>query len=116
MIKRNRKVNPIALFWTLVLGIGYGEHRSIASLRRAYEEATGTTLASSSFYDRFTPKLVEFLKRACQRALDQVVCEGENVLQDGSLPGYRHGRVYCFAAHDVSGFNRPYSFPNYNLH
>ena len=78
VIKRNRKVNPIALFWTLVLGIGYGEHRSIASLRRAYEEATGTTLASSSFYDRFTPKLVEFLKRACQRALDQVVCEGED--------------------------------------
>ncbi len=76
VIKRDRKVKPIALFWTLVLGIGYGEHRSIASLRRAYQEATGTRLAASSFYDRFTPALVDFLKEACQRALDQVVCEG----------------------------------------
>lgn len=71
LIQRQRKVNPIALFWTLVLSFGIGKARSIALLRRAYEAATGTMLSASSFYERFTEVLVRFLQQACGRALRQ---------------------------------------------
>jgi IS4 transposase len=72
MVQRQRKVSPISLFWTLVLSFGIGKEHSIASLRRAYSEATGVELSASSFYDRFTPRLVGFLQRGCERALQQV--------------------------------------------
>lgn len=72
MVKRNRKVNPVALFWTLLLGFGIGKERDIASLRRGYESATGTILAASSFYDRFSEALVAFLQKGCDHALGQI--------------------------------------------
>lgn len=63
-LQRLRKISPTALFWTLVLGFGVGKERSLASLRRAYELETATTLVPSAFYDRFTPALVTFLRKA----------------------------------------------------
>lgn len=63
-VQRLRKVSPVAMFWTLVLGFGVGRERSLASLRRAYELETRTTLVPSAFYDRFTKPLVVFLRRA----------------------------------------------------
>jgi len=72
MVQRQRKVSPISLFWTLVLSFGIGKEHSIASLRRAYTEATGVALCASSFYDRFTPRLVVFLQRSCEQALQQI--------------------------------------------
>lgn len=63
-LQRRRKISPMAMFWTLVLGFGCGSKRSIASLRRQYEVETGERLVPSSFYDRFTPELVAFLRRA----------------------------------------------------
>ena len=56
-VQRRRKVDPVALFWTLVLGFDDGDCRSIAGLRRTYAETTGKDLAPSSFYKRFTPAL-----------------------------------------------------------
>ena len=41
MVQRQRKVDPVSLFWMLVLSFGIGKEHSIAILRRAYEEATG---------------------------------------------------------------------------
>lgn len=61
-IVRVRKIEPVAFFWTLVLGFGVGAHKSLASLRRCYELNTGTTLVPSAFYDRFTPTLVVWLQ------------------------------------------------------
>ena len=87
MVQRQRKVNPISLFWTLVLSFGIGKKGDIASLRRAYEEATGTTLSASSFYDRFTAALVVFLQQACVRAL-HVVMEGSTQALHGSLSAF----------------------------
>jgi IS4 transposase len=63
-VQRLRKISPLAMFWTLVLGFGCGKDRTLASLRRAYELETGNSLVPSAFYDRFTPKLVAFLRRA----------------------------------------------------
>ncbi len=33
---RQRKVKPVAFFWTLVLGFGIGSVRKVSGLRRAY--------------------------------------------------------------------------------
>jgi IS4 transposase len=87
MVQRQRKVSPISLFWTLVLSFGIGKEHSIASLRRAYSEATGVVLSASSFYDRFTPRLVDFLQRGCDRALQQVTVRAP-VLRE-SLSAFR---------------------------
>lgn len=63
-VKRERKVEAPSFFWTLVLGFATGRERRISGLRRAYGGSTGVTLVPSSFYDRFTPSLVDFLKNA----------------------------------------------------
>lgn len=76
MIQRQRKVDSVALFWTLVLGFGIGRQRNIASLRRAYEGATGTVLSASSFYDRFTGALMVLMSQACERALQPLLRSG----------------------------------------
>jgi len=68
-IRRARKIDPVAFFWTLILGFGVGSHRTIASLRSVYGRSTGTCLVPSAFYDRFTPGLVRFLQAALQRLL-----------------------------------------------
>lgn len=71
VVERHRKVDPVVLFWTLALGFGIGTQRHLASLRRAYETNTGTSIAPSSFYDRFTPELVAFVKACVMRGLAQ---------------------------------------------
>lgn len=63
MVQRQRKVDPLAMLWTLALGFSTGGARTLAGLRRAYERTTGVSLVPSSFYDRFTPALVRFLRR-----------------------------------------------------
>ena len=73
LVRRQRKVNPISLFWTLVLSFGIGNQGDLVSLRRSYENATGMTSATSSFYDRFTGSLVVFLQQACQLALHSIM-------------------------------------------
>ena len=62
MVQRRRKVDPSAMLWTLVLGFGTGDERTLAGLRRMYQRATGASLVPSAFYDRFTPQLVRFLR------------------------------------------------------
>lgn len=63
MMQRRRKVDPLAMLWTLALGFGTGGERTLAGLRRVYQRTTGTSLVPSAFYDRFTPALVRFLRR-----------------------------------------------------
>ena len=63
VVQRHRKVDIVAFVYTLVLGFATSRRRSLAGLRRAYALATGTTLASSAFQDRFTPALAELMKQ-----------------------------------------------------
>lgn len=49
MIKRNRKIDPVALFWVLVLGFGVGVERTLAALWRAYETASAKVHCTVSF-------------------------------------------------------------------
>lgn len=46
--------------------------RSLAGLRRTYTLATGTTLASSAFQDRFTPALAELMKQLTECAFEKL--------------------------------------------
>jgi IS4 transposase len=86
-VKRRRKVKIVELFWTLVLGFGVGRERTIAGLRRSYEKTLGETLSASSFYDRFTPELVQMLKKAVAEALPQVRL-GVSRSLEGPLKGF----------------------------
>ena len=63
-IKRERKIDAVIIFWVLVLSFGVRLQRSLASLKRSYEKEAHEKLSDSSWYYRFTPELVEFLK-AC---------------------------------------------------
>ena len=68
-IVRSRKIDPVAFFWTLVLGFGIGAEKSFAGLRRCYQVETGTTLVPSAFYDRFTQALIRWLRRVTTHVL-----------------------------------------------
>jgi putative transposase len=69
VVKRRRKVDVVALVYTLILGFTGGQRRTLAGLRRAYALATGTTVASSAFQGRFTGELAELMKQLAERAL-----------------------------------------------
>ena len=67
---RDRKIDVILLFWSLVLGFSASHTRGIASTRRTYEMASGTTVAPSSFYNRFSKVFVKFLRAALMKAVE----------------------------------------------
>jgi hypothetical protein len=69
---RERKVNIVLFVWTLVLGFAAsGGARTIASLRRAYEQASGESIEESSFYDRFTEGFVCLMRECLCHALQE---------------------------------------------
>lgn len=72
VVQRRRKLDIVALVYSLVLGFGDGERRTLSGLRRAYLRATGTRLAPSSFHARFTDSLVELMRTLALEALEQV--------------------------------------------
>lgn len=70
VVERNRKVDPVLLVWTLVLGFPAGAERTLASLRRRFQQVAGLTIARSSFHDRFTRPLAALIKRLVRWRLD----------------------------------------------
>lgn len=60
-VERVRKILPQAFVWSLILGFAGHTERTIATLRREFERATGIAVAPSAFYDRFTEPLVQCL-------------------------------------------------------
>lgn len=108
-VRRLRKVDPAALFWTVVLGFGVGQQRTLASLRRAYEKTTGQRVEESSFYDRFNRGFTAMLKSSVDRALIDLVGVGRNLR--GPLEGFRDViltdstviRLHDFLARDFPG-------------
>ena len=72
VVKRQRKVRVTAFVAAVVLGFATGAQRSLAGMRRAYEHATGQSLASSGFYARFSPELMRLFKRLVEHAIAQV--------------------------------------------
>jgi len=76
VVKRRRKIDIVALVYTLVLGSDRGAVRTLASLRRSYELTTGTTLAPSAFYDRMTTELAQLMQQLSDRAFAQLARRG----------------------------------------
>jgi hypothetical protein len=53
LIKRERKIDPVVIFWTLAIGYGTFFQRTLAGLKRNYERASKQILSDSSWYYRF---------------------------------------------------------------
>lgn len=70
VIRRRRKLDIVALVYALVLGFSSGERRTLSALRRVYLRTTGTRLAPSSFYARFTNGLVKLMRALTLEALE----------------------------------------------
>jgi putative transposase len=72
-IRRYRKIDPVAFFWAVTLEAGVYLQRSLDQLRHVYNERAAKPIHSyASFYDRFTPELVEFLHLCVAHGLSQL--------------------------------------------
>jgi len=71
-VRRHRRVDPVKLFWALILTLNNGRERSFAQLRRSYQRVSGTRVSASSFYNRFTPALTRFLHEALVVGLEKL--------------------------------------------
>jgi len=72
LIKRERKIDVVVLFWVLVCNIGPSAQRSFAGFKRRYEDAWGGNMSISSFYERFSPELVEFLHQCVLHGIEHL--------------------------------------------
>ena len=74
-IKRERKIDPKHFLWAMTIGPAYCKEKSIVGLKRLYEASSGITLSDSSWYCRFTPELVSFLRECVIHGLKQLATE-----------------------------------------
>ena len=86
LIKRERKIDPVIIFWVLAIGYGTFLQRTLAGLKRNYETASNRILSDSSWYYRFTPELVAFLRECVARGLEYLAQEPSRTLSERLLP------------------------------
>jgi putative transposase len=82
LIKRERKIEAFVMLWTLVFSFGAHLPRNLANMKRKYVKASKKEIAESSWYMRFTPELVEFLKVCVTHAIEQLALEQNKVLSE----------------------------------
>lgn len=75
LIKRERKIDAVVMFWVLALSFGVRLQRTLASLKRSYEKEAHEKLSDSSWYYRFTPELVAFLKACVLHGIEYLAQE-----------------------------------------
>ena len=75
LIVRERKIDPVIIFWVLTLSFGVRLQRTLASLKREYETESSKTISDSSWYYRFTPELVEFLHQCVIHDIEELTKE-----------------------------------------
>jgi IS4 transposase len=75
LIVRERKIDPVTIFWVLTLSFGVRLQRTLASLKREYETESSKTISDSSWYYRFTPELVEFLHQCVIHGIEELAKE-----------------------------------------
>lgn len=80
LIKRERKVDPVVMLWVLAMSFGVRLQRTLASLKRNYEKQADTSLSDSSWYERFTPELVAFLRECVIRGIEELAQQPERKL------------------------------------
>ncbi|QDG49784.1 IS4 family transposase [Persicimonas caeni] len=69
VVERERKVDIVIFVWSLILGFPTGAKRTLSALRRSFEQASGQRMASSSFYNRFTPQMTKLLEKLVEHVL-----------------------------------------------
>jgi putative transposase len=74
-VERERKIQPVAFLWVLVLDFGVELHRHLQELKERYVHRTNLKLSYPGFYLRFTPELSKFLKRCLEHALGELAHE-----------------------------------------
>ncbi|MGI0129771.1 MAG: IS4 family transposase, partial [Thermoplasmata archaeon] len=75
-IERERKVQPVAFLWVLVIHFGTRLTRRLAELKKGYDQRLGlATITYPGWYLRFTPELSKFLKRCLEHALGELARE-----------------------------------------
>ena len=74
-VKRERKVDIVQLVYSVVLGFAMGHGRTVTGLRRAFEFATGKTVARSSFHERFSAALVALFERLTNDAMEALAAK-----------------------------------------
>ena len=79
---RARKIEAFVLLWTLVFSFGAHLPRNLANMKRKYVKASKKEIVESSWYMRFTPELVEFLKVCVNHAIEQLAVEQNKVLSE----------------------------------
>lgn len=82
VVERERKIDVVILFWVTTLGFGVRFLSTIRGLKRKYEEKAKTTLSISSFYDRFTPEMVDFLRKCVLHAIEFQAQQTGRLLDD----------------------------------
>jgi hypothetical protein len=85
-VRRQRKVDIIALGLSLLLGFSEGRKRSLTGIRRAYEKTTRIQIAPSAFYSVWTSYMMASAK-LCM--VMNVVSRGPRTIKLSH--GSRHG-------------------------
>lgn len=80
LIERERKIDPVIMFWTLAIGYGSQLYRTLTELKREYEVRGKVSISDSSWHDRFTPELVKFLKLCVIHGIEHISQEPSRVL------------------------------------
>lgn len=80
LIKRERKIDPVVMFWVLTLSFGVQLQRTLASLKRNYVSRSGKALSDGSWYGRFTPELVLFMKTCVIHGIEHFAQEEKRKL------------------------------------
>ena len=80
LVERERKIDPIIIFWTLTIGYGTQLYRTLTELKREYEVRGNVLLSDSSWHDRFTPELVKFLKECVIHGIEHMSQEPSRIL------------------------------------
>ena len=82
LIKRERKITAVEMFWVLVNSYGVRLARNLAFIKRNYEKVSNKKLSDGSWYERFTPELVAFLKLCVTHGIEQLALEQTKVLNE----------------------------------
>jgi IS4 transposase len=82
LIERERKIDPVIMFWTLAIGYGSQLYRTITELKRVYEVRGKVSISDSSWHDRFTPELVKFLRECVIHGIEHISEEPSRILGD----------------------------------
>ena len=99
-VRRQRRVDPVKLFWVVVLTLGSGRSRSFAGFAVPMSGSRGRGLSASSFYNRFTPAFTRFLRELLGVGLEKLNrCAGGTWSGSARNSGYPlrglHGRSGC---------------------